>query len=547
MKFLFIVLSLLLFSYIYSDPSVRVAIHKKKLSDIEQIIIKNFLSNISLSIEPIDLVQKIDLFGSIEFNISYPKVYTFSLNDFEMNIDYENISDYNFIYINFTNFEFMFNFLYNIDSNFYHSMSYLNLTVSNITFYLNFSLNFSVNKYEPFKNSPKIIFNEIYFDDFPTFDFVYYNISNNDNKTVDNNNKEIIINNKKTVYMNTFIITNFWPRIKELLLNTLVTTINSNFMDYINDEIKSYTEKLNLYEDIIDNNYTKFHIDFSMNECPYIIDYNNNSNVFEQSLDIYISSNITDKKYVRNYSYVLPHINENDFDANNSIIVNLGKDIIDNNIYVLYHSKYFNFFIDENTFENFKLEAFMFMYLIPEIYNNFNISEIVKVNITAFDIPYLSFDNDNYIKISFYEIIEFIIRDQIYLSFNSTIDFKFLFSIKDGEFEIKIENTSFNDINIIINELGCDKDELEKNFNSNVVLLKNVINLILKYFLTNFEIPDIYGIKIKNANFDINEEYLKIGITPQINTENNNNNFLKNIIKTIINKIILNINNDKKL
>ena len=189
----------------------------------------------------------------------------------------------------------------------------------------------------------------------------------------------------------------------------------------------------------------------------------------------------------------------------------------------------------------------MFMYLIPEIYNNFNISEIVKVNITAFDIPYLSFDNDNYIKISFYEIIEFIIRDQIYLSFNSTIDFKFLFSIKDGEFEIKIENTSFNDINIIINELGCDKDELEKNFNSNVVLLKNVINLILKYFLTNFEIPDIYGIKIKNANFDINEEYLKIGITPQINTENNNNNFLKNIIKTIINKIILNINNDKKL
>ena len=534
-NFLFFLLSLLFISYTYLDPSIRVAFNKNKLSDIKQIIIKDLLENISLSIEPIDLVQKIDLFGTIEFNISYPKVYTFSLNDFELNIDYENISDNNFIYINFTNFEFMFNFLYNIDSNFYHSMSYLNLTVSNVTFYLNLSLNFSVNKYEPFKNSPKIIFNEIYFDEFPTFDFVYYNISNNND-----NKKEIIINDKKTVYMNSYIISNFWPRIKDLLLNTLVSMINKDFMDYINDEIKSYTEKLNLYEDIIDNNYTKFHIDFSMNECPYI----NDNNIFEQSLDIYISSNITDKKYIRNYTYILPHIYEKDFDINNSIIVNLGKDIIDNNIFVLYHSRYINFFIDENTFEGFKLQAFMFMYLIPEIYYNFNISEIVKVNITAFDIPYISFDNDNYIKMSFYEIIEFIIQDKIFLSFNCTIDFDLLFSIKEGVFEIKINKTKFDDIDIMINELGCDENELEDNFNSNVELLKNVINLILKYILQNFEIPDVYGIKIKNANFDINEEYLKIGITPELNTKNINNNFLKNIIKNVINKIILNINNN---
>ena len=534
-NFLFFLLSLLFISYTYLDPSIRVAFNKNKLSDIKQIIIKDLLENISLSIEPIDLVQKIDLFGTIEFNISYPKVYTFSLNDFELNIDYENISDNNFIYINFTNFEFMFNFLYNIDSNFYHSMSYLNLTVSNVTFYLNLSLNFSVNKYEPFKNSPKIIFNEIYFDDFPTFDFVYYNISNNND-----NKKEIIINDKNTVYMNSYIISNFWPRIKDLLLNTLVSMINKDFMDYINDEIKSYTEKLNLYEDIIDNNYTKFHIDFSMNECPYI----NDNNIFEQSLDIYISSNITDKKYIRNYTYILPHIYEKDFDINNSIIVNIGKDIIDNNIFILYHSRYINFFIDENTFEGFKLQAFMFMYLIPEIYYNFNFSEIVKVNITAFDIPYISFDNDNYIKMSFYEIIEFIIQDKIYLSFNCTIDFDLLFSIKEGVFEIKINNTKFNDIDIMINELGCDENELEDNFNSNVELLKNVINLILKYILQNIEIPDVYGIKIKNANFDINEEYLKIGITPELNTKNINNNFLKNIIKKVINKIILNINNN---
>ena len=534
-NFLFFLLSLLFISYTYLDPSIRVAFNKNKLSDIEQIIIKDLLENISLSIEPIDLVQKIDLFGTIEFNISYPKVYTFSLNDFELNIDYENISDNNFIYINFTNFEFMFNFLYNIDSNFYHSMSYLNLTVSNITFYLNLSLNFSVNKYEPFKNNPKIIFNEIYFDDFPTFDFVYYNISNNND-----NKKEIIINDKNTVYMNSYIISNFWPRIKDLLLNTLVSMINKDFMDYINDEIKSYTEKLNLYEDIIDNNYTKFHIDFSMNECPYI----NDNNIFEQSLDIYISSNITDKKYIRNYTYILPHIYEKDFDINNSIIVNLGKDIIDNNIFILYHSRYINFFIDENTFEGFKLQAFMFMYLIPEIYYNFNFSEIVKVNITAFDIPYISFDNDNYIKMSFYEIIEFIIQDKIFLSFNCSIDFDLLFSIKEGVFEIKINKTKFDDINIMINELGCDENELEDNFNSNVELLKNVINLILKYILQNFEIPDVYGIKIKNANFDINEEYLKVGITPELNTKNINNNFLKNIIKTVINKIILNINNN---
>ena len=537
-NFLFFLLSLLFISYTYLDPSVRIAFNKNKLFDIEQIIINNLLSNISLSIEPIDLVQKIDLFGTIEFNISYPKVYTFSLNDFELNIDYENISDNNFIYINFTNFEFMFNFLYNIDSNFYHSMSYLNLTVFNVTFYLNLSLNFSVNKYEPFKNSPKIIFNEIYFDDFPTFDFVYYNISNNND-----NKKEIIINDKKTVYMNSYIISNFWPRIKDLLLNTLVSMINKDFMDYINDEIKSYTEKLNLYEDIIDNNYTKFHIDFSMNECPYI----NDNNIFEQSLDIYISSNITDKKYIRNYTYILPHIYEKDFDINNSIIVNLGKDIIDNNIFVLYHSRYINFFIDENTFEGFKLQAFMFMYLIPEIYNKFNLSEIVKVNITAFDIPYISFNNNDYIKMSFYEIIEFIIQDKIYLSFNCTIDFELLFSIKEGVFEIKIENSNFTDINIMINELDCKEEDLKKNFNSNIVLLKNVLNLIMKYILQNFEIPDIYGIKIKNANFDINEEYLKIGITPQMDTFNINNNFLKNIIKNVVNKIILNINNNKKL
>ena len=154
-NFLFFLLSLLFISYTYLDPSIRVAFNRNKLSDIKQIIIKDLLENISLSIEPIDLVQKIDLFGTIEFNISYPKVYTFSLNDFELNIDYENISDNNFIYINFTNFEFMFNFLYNIDSNFYHSMSYLNLTVSNVTFYLNLSLNFSVNKYEPLKIARK--------------------------------------------------------------------------------------------------------------------------------------------------------------------------------------------------------------------------------------------------------------------------------------------------------------------------------------------------------------------------------------------------------
>ena len=536
-NFLFFLLSLLFISYTYLDPSIRVAFNKNKLSDIKQIIIKDLLENISLSIEPIDLVQKIDLFGTIEFNISYPKVYTFSLDDFELNIDYENISDNNFIYINFTNFEFMFNFLYNIDSNFYHSMSYLNLTVSNVTFYLNLSLNFSVNKYEPFKNSPKIIINEIYFDDFPSFDFVYYNISNNND-----NKKEIIINDKKTVYMNSYIITNFWPRIKDLLLNTLISLINQDFMDYINDEIKTYTEKLFLYEDIIDNNYTKFHIDFSMNECPFI----NDNDIFEQSLDIYISSNITDKKYIRNYTYILPHIYEKDFDINNSIIVNLGKDIIDNNIFVLYHSRYINFFIDENTFEGFKLQAFMFMYLIPEIYNKFNLSEIVKVNITAFDIPYISFNNNDYIKMSFYEIIEFIIQDKIYLSFNCTIDFKLLFSIKEGVFEIKIENSNFTDINIMINELDCKEDDLKKNFNSNVELIRNVLNLIMKYILQNFEIPDIYGIKIKNANFDINEEYLKIGITPQIDTFNINNNFLKNIIKIVVNKIILNINNNNK-
>ena len=537
-NFLFFLLSLLFISYTYLDPSVRIAFNKNKLFDIEQIIINNLLSNISLSIEPIDLVQKIDLFGTIEFNISYPKVYTFSLDDFELNIDYENISDNNFIYINFTNFEFMFNFLYNIDSNFYHSMSYLNLTVSNVTFYLNLSLNFSVNKYEPFKNSPKIIINEIYFDEFPTFDFIYYNISNNND-----NKKEIIINDKKTVYMNSYIITNFWPRIKDLLLNTLISLINKDFMDYINDEIKTYTEKLFLYEDIIDNNYTKFHIDFSMNECPFI----NDNDIFEQSLDIYISSNITDKKYIRNYTYILPHIYEKDFDINNSIIVNLGKDIIDNNIFVLYHSRYINFFIDENTFEGFKLQAFMFMYLIPEIYNKFNLSEIVKVNITAFDIPNISFIDNDYIKMSFYEIIEFIIQDKIYLSFNCTIDFELLFSIKEGVFEIKIENSNFTDINIMINELDCKEEDLKKNFNSNIVLLKNVLNLIMKYILQNFEIPDIYGIKIKNANFDINEEYLKIGITPQIDTFNINNNFLKNIIKNVVNKIILNINNNKKL
>jgi hypothetical protein len=277
-----------------------------------------------------------------------------------------------------------------------------------------------------------------------------------------------------------------------------------------------------------------------MNECPFI----NDNDIFEQSLDIYISSNITDKKYIRNYTYILPHIYEKDFDINNSIIVNLGKDIIDNNIFVLYHSRYISFFIDENTFEGFKLQAFMFMYLIPEIYNKFNLSEIVKVNITAFDIPYISFNNNDYIKMSFYEIIEFIIQDKIYLSFNCTIDFKLLFSIKEGVFEIKIENSNFTDINIMINELDCKEDDLKKNFNSNVELIRNVLNLIMKYILQNFEIPDIYGIKIKNANFDINEEYLKIGITPELNTKNINNNFLKNIIKNVINKIILNINNN---
>jgi hypothetical protein len=101
----------------------------------------------------------------------------------------------------------------------------------------------------------------------------------------------------------------------------------------------------------------------------------------------------------------------------------------------------------------------------------------------------------------------------------------------------------------MINELDCKEDDLKKNFNSNVELIRNVLNLIMKYILQNFEIPDIYGIKIKNANFDINEEYLKIGITPQMDTFNINNNFLKNIIKNVVNKIILNINNNnnKKL
>ena len=499
----FIYFFLAQFELIKNEPSLRFAMNEGHLEDLYKIMINYLLVNTTIDIVPIDIIKHIDLIGTMELNISYPNItLTKMLND-SIKMDFYNIENPSiisyYILLNFSNIEVNASFLYEFDSNFYNSASYCNISILNISLDLNLTIYPVKNLYEPFKNGPSILINSLHIPNLPElhFDFI--------------NNKE-----EEKIKFDLFLFKKFYPDIIESLIPYAEDLINNNLLNDINTYIKNQLYALKLKDTIIYNDYS-FLLSYSMNEMPIVFDSEKinktSENILEIGLELLIKN--SQNSYKRKEILGLPHVTDDDFGINNAAVLVVGKDLLDNLIYVINDLGLFTQYIYNNISSSYTIRAYLLYNLITEIPQKYGYFSSMDINLTSLEIPKLSLFKDN-LHLDFNYNIQFILNET---ALNADIKFNLdsNLMIKEGKFNITIQQIQFTKFHILETKVSNITDEkLLNNFNVEIDLVIKIANPVIEYLLRNITLPKIYNISIQNIDFKINKDYVKLGISPYI-------------------------------
>ena len=139
----------------------------------------------------------------------------------------------------------------------------------------------------------------------------------------------------------------------------------------------------------------------------------------------------------------------------------------------------------------------------------------MDINLTCLEIPKIKLYKDN-IHMDFNYNIQLILNET---ALNTDVDFYFDTNIfiKEGKFNITINHIHFTRFNIIESKVeNVTNSKLLDNFNTASDAVMNIVNPLMEYFLKNITLPKIYNITIQDVDFEIGDNYLKLGISPYI-------------------------------
>lgn len=492
-------ISFIIFDLVYASPSFRFSINQDKLNDIEKIIINNILINSSLSVDPFDIVQKIDLFGTVEVNVSYPKLIITKVQNDSVSLQFINSTNQSnnntLILVDAKEIDSVFNFRYKFDSNFYNSEALCNITVSNISAKLNISLFPLQNMYEPYKMGPTANINGFHIPYLPSFSF---NCFKEDNTYQDSS----IIQNLFDSYM---------PFIEK--------KITKDYFPLLNEYIDNYMKYFHLSQSV---NYedTKYTGSFSMNDPPIILSDPKNQNItlYEISFELLLSSDKDPSLYIRNESIIIPHV---DVDAvglkDDAAILIINIDLLSNIMYVLKNSYKLNAYVNSNVTYPFELKIGILGDVIPQLINYYeNYSLPMDLNFTCDDYPLITFQEGK-INAKLYYIMDIIVQNEVSISGRIVINSIFNIEILQGKMKMNIENIVFEEYKLLKSNIGeVDEKEILDNFNEAMDLLLITINEIIGYVAEKIKIPKIFGINVEKVDCEIGNNYMKLGISPYL-------------------------------
>ena len=492
-------ISVVIFGLVYTSPSIRLSINQDKLNDIEKIIINNLLINSSLSIDPFDIVQKIDLFGTFEVNVSYPKLIITKVQNDSVSLQFKNStiqSNKNtFILVDAKEIDSVFNLRYKFDSNFYNSEALCNITVSNISAKLNISLFPLQNMYEPYKMGPTANINGFHLPYLPSFSF---NCLNKDNTYQDSS----IIQNLFDSYM---------PFIEK--------KITKDYFPLLNDYIDNYMKYFHLKQSVTYKD-TQFTGSFSMNEPPIILSSPKIQNItlYELSFEFLLSSNKDPSIYIKNESIIIPHVDVDSVGLkDDAAILIINIDLLSNMMYVLKNSNNLNAYVNSNVTYPFELKIGILADVIPQLINFYeNYSLPMDLNFTCDDYPLITFQEGK-INAKLYYIMDIIVQNEVAISGRIVVNSVFNIEILQGKIKMDIENIIFEEYKLLKSKIGeVDEKEVLDNFNEAMDLLLITINEIIGYVVERIKIPKIFGINVEKVDCEIGINYMKLGISPYL-------------------------------
>lgn len=497
------ILTFSLLSCLLSVPSIRLAVNQKNLHDIEKIIIKDYLIGFSMDVKPFDIIQYIDLFGTVEFNVTYPKVTISNANNNSISLTFSNYTnqsyddELNYINLNVSEIDSIISMRYKFDSNFYNSEAVCNISINNISANVNMTIFPILNMYEPYKKGPTTHLKDIHIPSLPSLSFDCEKVDN----TIDDN--ESIIQN---------LFDSFMPIIEK--------KIKKDFLPLINNYIDNYMKYFYLQKSIILNGST-FTLNYAMNEYPIILSHQlNNSVLYELSVDSILSSDKDPSPFIRNESIAIPHVDIDEIGLDDdAVIVIVSKDFLDNVMYVLKNTNNLNLYARSNITYPIELEIGIFADIIPQLvqyYKSYTLP--MDINLTCFDYPKIEF-KEKKIQIDLYYIMDIIVNnsDTVALSSKTNIEAVFSIEINQGKIKMTFETIIFKDYKVLLSNIGeVDEDEIKDNFNEIIDLLIITINEVIGYVVERIKIPKIFGINVDKVDCQIGENYMKLGISPYL-------------------------------
>lgn len=479
-------------------PVLRLTLNSKNLGDLEKIIIKKFLTEQEIKIDPIVVSENIEYLGDLELTLNNTIIKITNSTDAELYLSFAEEKNINFI-LNILNGEISFD--YNFKTQLISGEGNGKVFIKNISLSLNNTIIQVENEYEPQKKGPGFKI------DCASFNDIDMELVFTKNGTFE---KFLKYSNKN---------------LKMIALKIAENEINrKSSLEKINNDLYNLFKKirLNIPIDNLIQTDDNVNISFSMNEKPII-----KNNILELSLEAELKGD--NYIYEENNNITLPHlVNNSDFLTEKIINGVLSQFIINNVLDLLFFFGKLNFTISNDTISSNELKLGMITFIINEL-KDYDSQLNVKIYADAFDNPIIKFHEQNKLNLKLFENLKFFVFNEtedtgtIYIEADSELNIEANFYFNDTNIKLTLTSISMSSFEVKKSIIGeIDSEKVKMNFNSLVPLFIGNINNNINKKIEEFPKPiNFEDIIFNELVIQSCEDYLKFDLSPILDSLNN--------------------------
>lgn len=459
-------------------PSLKYIINEPQLKDLEIGIIKYFLNNKDFSFPGFNFTQKIDFIGTVQFNMSDSKFRLVDLTDKTFEI---NFNEPDKISLKVYNVKALIQFYYIFRSNFYSNHGTGKIAIKDTSVTMNTKVLRITNKKEPNKKGPGLEIESFSFDakDFE-FDFEHEG-------TLEKMIEYILLNAKNAIV--------------EIIKNKF----NTDYRPLVNKQLYNLMENSNLSFPINSN----MTIHYSMNREPQIK---------KNFLQMEFEAQIKDKNYeYKGKTIEIPEVKE----SNYAIDLLLSQYIFDNLFFLLGKQNRFNLLIKSEQVP-IALTAGLLSNIFPNITQKFDSLYLADIGFEVENPPSIKFIEGKamlnlYENLTVYCRKDNVSKSEFAISGDTDIELLLYINVTQSKIDGKIDSAKMT-------RFKTTKSTFEQNDDESVVqksqmiidAMISLLNMRISEALKNISLPMIEGVELKNIDVHIHDQYMNIGILPNI-------------------------------